>query len=147
MPSVWFKRAAVTHLKFFQVKDGGPGLLPEGFLQIVWIIWSPFCILILKVLRTQILYDSLDFNAFCLIQQYLSQSFEISAELKRRDQISGRGSAKSLNYLVFSSLWIAISIVLRKQIIRSSIDFNAFSMTEECFCQTFKVSKIKERGT
>ena len=91
MPSVWFKRAAVTHLKFFQVKDGRPGLLPEGFLQIVWIIWSPFCILILKVLRTQILYDSLDFNAFCLIQQYLSQSFEISAELKRRDQISGRG--------------------------------------------------------
>ena len=63
----------------------------ERILQIVWIIWSLLCISILKVLRTQILDDSLDFNAFRLIQQYVSQGFEISTKLKSKDQISGRG--------------------------------------------------------
>ena len=38
----------------------------------------PFCISILKVLWTQILHHSLDFNAFCMIQEYFSQSLEIS---------------------------------------------------------------------
>ena len=38
---------------------------------------SPFCISILKVLRSQILHHSIDFNAFCLIQEYLSQTFKI----------------------------------------------------------------------
>ena len=36
-----------------------------------------FGISILKVLSTQFLRHSLDFNAFCLIQEYFSQSFEI----------------------------------------------------------------------
>ena len=38
----------------------------------------PFCISILKVLWTQFLCHSLHFNAFCMIQEYFSQSFEIS---------------------------------------------------------------------
>ena len=38
----------------------------------------PFCISILKVFRTQIFRHSLDFNAFCMIQEYFSQSLEIS---------------------------------------------------------------------
>ena len=37
-----------------------------------------FCISILKVLWTQIFCHSLDFNAFCVIQEYFSQSLEIS---------------------------------------------------------------------
>ena len=36
-----------------------------------------FCISILKVLRTQILRDSLDFNPFCMIQEYVSQTLKI----------------------------------------------------------------------
>ena len=38
----------------------------------------PFCISILKVLGTQIHRHLLDFNAFCMIQEYFSQSLEIS---------------------------------------------------------------------
>ena len=38
----------------------------------------PYCISILKVLTAQILRHSLDFHAFCFIQEYLSQKFEIS---------------------------------------------------------------------
>ena len=42
-------------------------------------LFGPFlCIPISKVLWTQILRHSLDFNTFCMIQEYLSQSFEIS---------------------------------------------------------------------
>ena len=39
---------------------------------------NPLCISILKVLRTQFLLHSLDFNTFCFIQEHLSQAFEIS---------------------------------------------------------------------
>ena len=39
---------------------------------------SPFFISILKVLWDQIFCHSLDFNAFWMIQEYFSQSFEIS---------------------------------------------------------------------
>ena len=38
----------------------------------------PFCISILKVLWTQIISHSLDFNAFCMIEEHFSQSLEIS---------------------------------------------------------------------
>ena len=36
----------------------------------------PFCISILKVLRSEVLRNSLDFNAFCIIQEYFSHSLE-----------------------------------------------------------------------
>ena len=39
------------------------------------LIGPPFCNSVLKVLRTQILRNSLDLSAFCLIQEYLSQAF------------------------------------------------------------------------
>ena len=38
----------------------------------------PFCISILKCLQSQILHHLLDFNEFCMIQEYFSQSLEIS---------------------------------------------------------------------
>ena len=39
----------------------------------------PFCISIFKVLLPQFHSHSLDFNAFCMIQEYFSQSVEVSA--------------------------------------------------------------------
>ena len=38
----------------------------------------PFCISILKVFQTEILGHWLDFNAFCMIQEYFSQGFQMS---------------------------------------------------------------------
>ena len=38
----------------------------------------PFCIAILKVLWTQIHRHQLDFNVFCMMQEYFSQSIKIS---------------------------------------------------------------------
>ena len=44
-----------------------------------WIIWSPFCMSILKVWWTQFLRHSLGFNAFCMINEYFLQSLQISS--------------------------------------------------------------------
>ena len=40
----------------------------------------PFCISILKFLGTQIFRHSLDFNAFCMIQEYFPESLEFSTD-------------------------------------------------------------------
>ena len=47
------------------------------FSRTAELIGPLFCISILKVLKTQILRHSLGFNAFCMIQEYLSHTFEI----------------------------------------------------------------------
>ena len=55
------------------------GDLISGGKQLSWkseFVGPPFCISILKVLKTQILRHSLDFNSFWLIQEYLSQNLK-----------------------------------------------------------------------
>ena len=47
------------------------------FCRMSELFGPPFCISILKVLWTQIDCCSLDFNAFCMIQGYFSQSLEM----------------------------------------------------------------------
>ena len=44
----------------------------------------PFCISILKLSGTQILCDSLDFNAFCMCQKSFCQTSEISTNWRGR---------------------------------------------------------------
>ena len=62
----------------YQLKKGD--LISRGnqFCRRSELFGPPFCISILKVLGTQILYHSLDFNAFCMIQEHFSRSLEIS---------------------------------------------------------------------
>ena len=63
---------------FFKLKRGD--LISRGnqFCRKSELFGPPFCISILKVLWTQIHRHSLDFNAFFMIQEYFSQSLEIS---------------------------------------------------------------------
>ena len=63
---------------FYKLKRGV--LISRGnqFSRKSELFCPPFCISILKVLWTQILHHSLDLNALCIIEQYFSQSFEIS---------------------------------------------------------------------
>ena len=63
---------------FYKFKRGGPNFWGEPILQNIWFIWSPVLYSILKVLWSQFLRHSLDFNVFCMIQEYFSKSFEIS---------------------------------------------------------------------
>ena len=63
---------------FYKLKRGV--LISRGnqFSRKSELFCPPFCISILKVLWTQILHHSLSLNALCIIEQYFSQSFEIS---------------------------------------------------------------------
>ena len=62
---------------FYKLKRGELISWENQFCRKGEIFGLPFCISILKVLRTQFLRHSLDFNAFCLIQGYFSQTFGI----------------------------------------------------------------------
>ena len=66
---------------FHKLKERGPNFLGGGggepILQKAGLFGPPFSISILKVFRTQILRHSLDFNVFCMIQEYFSQTFQI----------------------------------------------------------------------
>ena len=63
---------------FYKLKMGDPISGGNQFCRKSELFGPPFCISILKVLWTQIHRHSLDFNAFCMIQEYFSQSLEIS---------------------------------------------------------------------
>ena len=59
------------------------------------------CIWISKVLYTKVHRHSLDFNAFCIIQEEFSQSLEISTNWRRGTLfLGGTIFAESLDYLV-----------------------------------------------
>ena len=64
---------------FYKLKRGDPISGGNQFCRKSELFGPPFCISILKVLWTQIFRDSLDFKAFCNIQVYFSESFEISS--------------------------------------------------------------------
>ena len=59
---------------FYKLKRGELISWENQFCRKGEIFGIPFCISILKVLRTQFLRHSLDFNAFCLIQGYFSRT-------------------------------------------------------------------------
>ena len=63
---------------FYKLKRGD--LISGGnqFCRKSELFGPPFCISILKVLWTQILHHSLDFNGFLINQEYFSQSLQIS---------------------------------------------------------------------
>ena len=72
-----FKSTFLRALKFLQIKE--EDLISEGnqFCRKSKLFGLPYSISILQVLRTQIHCHSLDFNAFCMIQECLSETFEI----------------------------------------------------------------------
>ena len=74
----WFRSTFLRFLTFLHIKEGGLNFCGEPVPQNDSIICPPFLYIILKALRTQILRQSLDFNAFCMILEYFSESLEIS---------------------------------------------------------------------
>ena len=63
---------------FYKLKRGDLISGENQFCRKSELFGPPFCISILEVLSTEFLRHSLDFNAFCMIQEYFSQSLEIS---------------------------------------------------------------------
>ena len=63
---------------FYKLKRGDLISVGNQFCRKSELFGSAFCISILKGLWRQRLRHSLDFNAFCMIQEYFFQSIEIS---------------------------------------------------------------------
>ena len=63
---------------FYKLKRGDPISWGNQFCRMSELFGSHFCFSILKVFWTQIHSHFLDFNALVMIQEYFSQSLEIS---------------------------------------------------------------------
>ena len=63
---------------FYKLKRGDVISDVNQFCKKSELLGPTFCISISKVLWTQIHAHSLDFNSFCMIQEYFSQSLQIS---------------------------------------------------------------------
>ena len=61
----------------------------------------PFCISMLKVLKTQILCHSLDFSVICMIQYIVLRLFKFP-QIKEEEPkfLEGTNSAERLSYLI-----------------------------------------------
>ena len=144
MHSLWLRSTFLRVLKLLLIKEGGPNFSVEVILQKVWIMWSNS---ILKNLWTKILFYSLDFDAFCLIQEYLSQTFKIS--------ISQRGGPNFWGKPILQKVWIicpppppppipSFSISILKlsstQILRPSTYFKVSCMIQKSFSKTSEIS-------
>ena len=86
---------------FYKLKRGEKISGGNDFHRKSELFGPPFCISILKVLQTQILWHSLYFNSFGMITEYFSQSFEISPNWRGATWFLGKTNfAECLNYFV-----------------------------------------------
>ena len=118
--------------QIFKISTNLPGgdLISWGnqFCRTAELFGPPFCISILKVLRSQIFCHSLGFNAFCMIQCTFLRLLEFP---QKKDWgpnfFVGTNSAEQLNYKVLQS-WMTQNLC-------GSIDLIGFYMTHQCFSQ------------
>ena len=140
MHSAWFRSTFVRVLKFVQIKERGPNFLGEPILQKVWIIWSPLLYLNFKS------FVDPDSSSFIRFQCILHDSGVLFSEswnfykLKRGDLISGGNQFCRMSELFGPPFCIWILKVLWSQILRHSLDFNAFCMIQEYFSQSLEIS-------
>ena len=104
MHSTWLRSTFLRVLKFLKIKKKGPNFLGNQFCRKPELFGRPFFVSILKVSWTQIHGHSLDFNAFCTIQEYFSQ---ISKFLQIKE-----GGPNSWGEPILHKVWIIFSPVL-----------------------------------
>ena len=140
MHSPWFRGTFLRVLKFLPIKEGGPNFWGEPILQKVWIIWSLFLYFNFK---SFVAPSSSSFTRFqCILHDSVvlfSESWNYFT-LNREDLISGRNQFCRKSELFGPPFCIAILKVFQTQILRHSLDFNAFSMIHQYFFQSLEIS-------
>ena len=140
MPSGWFRSTFLRVLKFLQIIEGGPNFWGESILQEVWIIWSSLLYFNINSFTDP---NSLSFIRFqCIPHDYgvlFSESWNFY-KLKKGDLISGWNQFSWKSELFVPPFCISILKVLQTQILRHSLDFNAFCMIQEYFSQSLEIS-------
>ena len=140
MHSAWFRSTFLRVLKFLQIKEGGPNFWGEPILQNVWIIWSPLLYLNFKSFLDP---NSSSFIRFqCILHDSgvpLSESRNFY-KLKKGDLIFGGNQFCRKSELFGPSFCTWILKVFQTQIHLHSLDFNAFCIIQEYFCQSPEIS-------
>ena len=147
MHSALFRSISLRRLKFLHIKEGDLISGENQFCSKSELFDLPFCISILKFSRTRILRHSLDFSAFCIIQEYFSETFKISINWRGRTKFLGGNQFCRTAELFGSRLCISISKVLWTNVFRHSLDLYAFCMIQEYFSQSLKISTNQRGGT
>ena len=126
---------------FYKLKRGD--LISGGnqFFRKCELFGLPFYISILKGLWTQFLRRSLDFNRFCMIQEYFSGVLNF-CKFKSGDLISlERGNQFcSKSELSGPAFFISILKISTTHILCHLLDFNLFCMIQKSVCETFASS-------
>ena len=140
MHSGWFRSTFFRVLKFLQIKQGGPNFLGEPILQKLWILWSPFLYFNFKSLMGP--NSSSFIRSQCILRDWgvLSSESWNFYKLKRGDLISGGNQFCRKSELYSPPFCISILKVLRSQILRHSLDLNAFYVSQGYFSQSQELS-------
>ena len=125
-------------LNFYKLKRGELISCGSKFCKMTELFGPHFCISFLKVLRTQILRHSLNFNAFCMVEEYFSQAFKISKNYRWGTQFLGGNEFSRRAEFFYLPFCISNLKVLKTQILRHSLVFMASCMSQENFSHTLK---------
>ena len=130
--SIWMSSSSFTSiflrvLKFIQIKNGGSNFWGVNLFCRTTELFGPyFCILILKVLKTQVLLHSLEFNASVWFRSTFLRGFKFpKIEKGGPNLLGGTNSAERLNYLV-PRVCTLILEDLRAQILCHLLGFISF---------------------
>ena len=140
MHFVWFSSTFLIVLKFLQMKEEGPNFWGEPILEKVWNVWSSLLYFNFKSFTDP---NSSSFIRFqCILHDsglLFSESWNFF-KLKRGDLVSGGNQFCRKSELFGPLFCISILKLLWTQILRHSLDFNAFCMIQEYFSQGFQIS-------
>ena len=141
MHFIWFRCTSLRVFKFLQIKEWAPNFWEEPILQNVWIIWSPLLYFNLK--------SSVDPNSssFIIFQSTVYEWGRLFLEswnfykLKKGDLTSWGSQFCWMSELFGPPFCISILKVFQNQLLRHSLDFNAFCMIQEYFSNVFQICK------
>ena len=140
MCSVWVRRIFVGLLKFLQTEESGPNFWGEPILQEIWIIWSSLLYFNFKSFMDPNFLSFIRFQCIFYHSVVLCWESWNFYKLKREDLISGGNQFCRKSELFGPPFCISILKVLWTQILRHSLDFNAFCMIQEYFSQSLEIS-------
>ena len=139
MHSSWIWITFVRVLKFLQIKEGGYNFWREPILQKVWIIWSPFLYFNFESFMDPNLSSFIRFQCIPHESVVPLSEFWNFYNLKRGYLISWGNQFCRMSELFGPPFCISILKVLWTQVLRYSLDFNAFLLKLEYFCQSIEI--------
>ena len=98
----------------------------------------PHSVFQFKTLMETKVCHSLDFNAFCTIREYVSQTFKSLNKNKWGTKVLGKINFGKV-WIICSPFGISILNVLKTQIFCHSLDFNALCMIQEYFSHSLEI--------